>query len=86
MKVQVISDVHPGSWGQSHVYREDWLSKVFIPNIKTDADVLVIAGDTVSMRPVEQQRAKETLKAFCDNWKNVVYCMGNHDIWGRSPI
>ena len=82
MTIQILSDIHPRNWTEAHGSR--WFRETFISSTRTNADVLIIAGDTVSMMESQLEQTKETLKVFCDNWKNVVYVLGNHDCWGTS--
>jgi predicted phosphodiesterase len=70
MKVQIISDTHtefkagvPGS----------------LDFLKSDADVLVVAGDLTTWRHLE-----ENIIYLCDMFPEVVYVAGNHEYYNAS--
>lgn len=76
MKVQVLSDLHLE-------FRPD-----FLPG-KTDADILILAGDILVVDYLTRSetspyhknanKAKEFLLYCANNYKNVIYVMGNHE-------
>lgn len=79
MKLKIASDLHLEFFFDR--------GKRFIENVfdnSADADVLIIAGDIMTLDTVENVHA--TLKLFCDRYAQVVYVTGNHEHWGSSII
>ena len=76
-----MSDLHILNWAQSGGanYLRD-----FITSIKTDADVLILAGDIVSWAPRHVLWSAACLRQFADAYKYVVYAAGNHCFYGTS--
>jgi predicted phosphohydrolase len=74
MKIALYSDLHTEFVAGSHL--KGYLS----PLLKTDADVVVLAGDIASGRT----NVKDVLKAFSDAYKHVIYVAGNHEYYGSS--
>ena len=52
---------------------------LFIESIPTDCDVLVLAGDVDGGASLH-----DTLRAFADRFRHVVYVLGNHEFYGTS--
>ena len=77
MKIQIASDLHTEFMGK-HDW-EDLLQDEFPGN----ADTLILAGDICSLKFVDQVR--NTLGAFCERYKNVIYVKGNHEYYGITP-
>ncbi len=71
MKVQVLSDLHCE-------FHKDG-GKSLVKECKTDADVLVIAGDLDT-----QSHLQNTLSMFCSEYKDVVFVIGNHEYYHSS--
>ena len=75
MKIQIASDLHL-----------EFLSKAgqdgLIDNFDGKADILVLAGDIVSLKNIYTVR--DTFAAFCDKYKHVVFVLGNHEYYGTS--
>jgi Icc-related predicted phosphoesterase len=82
MQLQVMSDIHVESW--ERLYGSNWLAKDFLPAVRTDADILVIAGDFVSLRESQLARSAELLKVMCDAYPEVVFVAGNHCFYDTS--
>lgn len=71
MKIQILSDLH-------FEFQRDG-GKGLVKECKTDADVLVIAGDLDSQATLES-----SLSLFCAEYKDVVYVTGNHEYYHSS--
>lgn len=75
IKFQVMSDLHlefnPGN------------GRGVIDAIRPAADVLVLAGDVLSLRHPAQ--AERSLRDICDKFESVVYVPGNHEFYGLTP-
>jgi len=74
MRILHVADLH---------YRRDWYK--WIDEQSNNYDVLVIAGDLLSMFPVESTSAPQQTAVVMD-WletlpKPTVVCTGNHDVW-----
>lgn len=72
MKLLVLSDLH------LEFYSEAGISHVIGEICKTEADVLVLAGDISIIR---EPIYKTIFQMFSENYKNVVYVRGNHEYW-----
>ena len=75
MKLQIMSDLHLDQWGKSDFER-------FPAETQTDADVLILAGDIVSLKERDWKWSVARLTEFGVRYKNVVYVPGNHEYWG----
>ena len=76
MKVVVTADIHFGVGNNQHIIKN--LAKRII---KTNADVLILAGDTFHFK---QQHLIDCLKLF-DTFKgDKLFVPGNHDLWTNS--
>jgi Icc-related predicted phosphoesterase len=76
MKLHIASDLHAEFYG-----REGW--DAVMASFSGEADVLVLAGDIVPLRFVDQVR--DTLGPFCERYEHVVYVPGNHEFYGSNP-
>lgn len=76
MRVQIASDIHLEFMGPTD--QRDLHS-----TFKGEADVLVLAGDIVPLRIIDQVR--DSLAEFCGKYKHVVYVLGNHEYYDTSP-
>ena len=76
IKIKPISDLH-------FEFHKDG-GEEFIEKLDaTDVDVLVLAGDIANVEYLNYN----IFKKFCDKFKNVVYCCGNHEFWhGPDPL
>jgi len=70
MKVQIISDLHTEFKGGDNNY---------LKFLKSDADVLVIAGDLSIFHYLEKN-----IEYLCNMFSNVIYVTGNHDYYHSS--
>lgn len=82
MKLQVMSDLHVINMG--HRYGPNYWHTEFLPSIQTDADVLVLAGDIVSLAPRNWRWSMERLKDLRKMYAHVVMVAGNHEFYGTS--
>lgn len=80
MKIQIASDLHLENWLSRN---PKWLEQL-LERMKTDAEVLVLAGDIVSAAPSLLERSLEQLKRFAIQYENVVLCPGNHEFYGTG--
>ncbi len=67
MKIQIASDLH----FEFHSSPED-----FIDELKSDCDVLILAGDIAN-----EKIAKDCLPIFADKFKQIIYVAGNHEFY-----
>jgi Icc-related predicted phosphoesterase len=81
MKIQIISDVHVEHWRHQG---PEWFTATFLKLIKTDADVLVIAGDFARLDHIEGRWTERLLKQLSDMYSAIVYVPGNHEFYGTS--
>lgn len=72
MRTRVLSDLHLE-------FMEADERSLFIESIPTDCDVLVLAGDVDGGASLH-----DTLRAFADRFRHVVYVLGNHEFYGTS--
>ena len=72
MKIQIASDLHLEFLAP---HKHERLMNSFTG----DADVLVLAGDIVPLRHVDQIR--DSLGPFCERYEHVVYVPGNHEFY-----
>lgn len=75
LTLQVASDLHlefHADLGRSFIEAMD----------PAGVDVLVLAGDIMTARPLNSVR--ETLKRFADRYAQVIYVPGNHELWGSK--
>ncbi len=77
MKLQILSDLHILNYR-----REVWEAR--LPTFQTDADVLVMAGDIVSVSPRHYPWSKARLQEFTARYPQVVYVPGNHEFYGTA--
>lgn len=75
MRIQILSDLH-FEFDPDH-------GEAFAKAVPVVGDVLVLAGDVISLRNVSV--ARRTLGWFCDRFKDVVYVPGNHEYYGSHP-
>lgn len=75
MQIQIISDFH-----LEYIYPNMPLFKSYLEKIKTDADILIIAGDFC--QPLQMMHAFNILSK---NYKHIVYVAGNHECYGTTP-
>lgn len=71
MKVQILSDLHVE-------FHRDY-GNSFINSIKTDAEVLIVAGDLDTF-----ERLDVTMGQLVDTYQNVVYVLGNHEYYWHT--
>lgn len=82
MLIQVMSDIHIYNWGVRMGI--NWFNRTFVEMTQTDAEVLVLAGDLVSLTPHDWLWSVARLKEFADRYKRVVYVPGNHEFYNTS--
>lgn len=75
MKIQLASDIHVEFLG-----RQDYDS--LMGSFTGDADVLVLAGDILPLKHVDQVR--NVFAPFCERYKHVIFVPGNHEYYGTS--
>lgn len=75
-KIQLASDLH-----REFYHQENW--DLLMEQFKGQADVLVLAGDIVPLVSIDDVR--DTLGAFCDRYKHVIYLPGNHEFYDTDP-
>jgi predicted phosphodiesterase len=73
MKIALVSDVH------TEHYPSDMGRKILQKISKTNADVLVVAGDLSTT-----QYIKYAFSILCDNFENVIFVPGNHEYYHSS--
>lgn len=73
-----MSDLHIELWAKKFWDRD------FFPNIQTDAEVLILAGDVVSWRDSEVAWSKARLLEFANRYPQIIYVPGNHEFWGTD--
>lgn len=81
MKIIVTADVHYGVGHNQHIVKN--LAKRII---KTNADVLILAGDTFHFK---QQLLIDCLQLFDKFGGDKLFVAGNHDLWTKgsdSPV
>lgn len=76
-RIQIASDIHSEFYN-----RANW--DELLATFDGEADILVLAGDIVPLRFVDQVR--DILNDFCSKYKNVVYVAGNHEYYGTDAI
>lgn len=81
MKVQVVSDVHLLHWRSKQPH---WFEQELIPSLFCGADVLVLAGDIVSLNPRDIQWSQKQLEKFTSVAKHIIYLPGNHEFYTTS--
>jgi predicted phosphodiesterase len=75
VKIQLASDLHYEFYGGSIPDEKAWHVVT-----QTDADVLVLAGDIISLRvPL----LFEYLRVYAASYPHVIYLPGNHEYWGQ---
>ena len=72
--LQLMSDLHLEFLRDSQ--RKKWLAELNPEGV----DVLVLAGDVCLAKQL-----KEVLTAFCETYPEVVYVVGNHELYKSSP-
>lgn len=77
MRLHVASDLHAEFYG-----RDGW--DEVMASFDGQADALVLAGDIMPLRFVDQVR--DTLGPFCDRYESVIYVPGNHEYYGSDPL
>ncbi len=77
MKIQIASDLHLNHWPRSENVR-------LLEDLKTDADLLILAGDIISLAHHNIPRSYEHLQTFCANYPRVLFVPGNHEFYGTS--
>ncbi len=80
MKIQLMSDLHLESWARS--LGINYWSSTFPQETQTDADILVLAGDVLSLKPRDWNWSAARLTEFVVRYKHVVYVPGNHEFYG----
>lgn len=73
MKIRIISDIH---------HDPQWSVPFILPEHDDDNEsILVVAGDAG-----EQTKACELFKTWCNQFRAVVYVMGNHEYYRGSVV
>lgn len=81
IRIQLMSDLHI----QHHRNRGvNYWQQEFVDETQTDADVLVLAGDVVDLRPRDMLWSIARLTEFGARYPNVLYVPGNHEYYGTS--
>jgi Icc-related predicted phosphoesterase len=75
VRVQILSDLH-------FEFDEDG-GEAFAHDVPVVGDVLVLAGDLLPMRSIED--AKRAFGWFCGRFPHVVFLPGNHEYYRTSP-
>lgn len=81
MKIQIVSDLHAEFQADA--------GKAFARSLdNTGVDVLVIAGDTGTLRQTRNKIANvtEALSYLCDRFSQVVFVAGNHEYYQARSI
>ena len=76
MKIQLASDLH-------FEFLDAQQEQKVLDMFTGEADVLVLAGDIVPLRSIDQVRS--ILGALCDRYAHVVYVPGNHEYYNTEP-
>lgn len=76
MKVQLLSDLHLEFYKDPHAFIDT------LP--RTDAEVLILAGDILVLSRYELDEIKEIFKHFASRAKHLLYLPGNHEFYGQS--
>jgi predicted MPP superfamily phosphohydrolase len=83
MKIQIVSDLHTEFFRHNTKAIEMWLDK-----IQSNADVLILAGDTGApldqANPFKLNNYKFTLDKLCAHYPDVILIPGNHDYYHGS--
>lgn len=82
MKLQIMSDLHIAHW--KHYLGVNYWQQEFPELTRTDADVLILAGDIVDWRPDRVQWSVDRLNEFGVRYKKVLFVCGNHEYYGTS--
>lgn len=77
MKIQIASDLHIDQWPRDDFPR-------LLDDMQTDADVLVLAGDCVSLTKRDIAWSMARLGDFTERYPRVVFVPGNHEFYGTS--
>lgn len=77
MKIRFFSDIHEEFVRHSHETKKNGYTRTIFPGDKDD--VLVLAGDI----DVNKQVLK-FVESFTDQFRAVIFCLGNHDLWVRA--
>jgi predicted phosphohydrolase len=75
MRIQPLSDLHLEFYGDS--------GQSFVRNLPVLGDVLVLAGDVLVLRSLDE--ARRTFGWFCDRFSHVVFVPGNHEYHENTP-
>jgi predicted phosphodiesterase len=76
MKIQIASDLHLE-------FLQPEQEKSLYQTFKGEADVLVLAGDIVPVKYMDQLR--DVFGRFCELYEDVVYVPGNHEFYHTNP-
>lgn len=77
MRIQIMSDLHLQHWGKgSHT--------TLLEETRTNADVLVLAGDIIDLRPGDLRWSMVRMGEFCARYPQVVFVPGNHEFYGTG--
>lgn len=72
IKLQIVSDLHLEFHADG--------GKSFLQRLRgKEVDVLLLAGDIHNFRKI-----REILSIFCDNYREVIYVLGNHELYYSS--
>lgn len=83
IKIQLMSDLHIQHWRSAGV---NYWQNEFVKETQTDADVLVLAGDIVDLRPKDILWSIDRLNEFGARYKNVLFVTGNHEYYGTGIV
>ncbi len=73
MKIQIVSDLHIEFPVNQRCVEQD---------LKSVADILVIAGDLCPMTPGNDSLLKSFREKVCEQWKHILFVPGNHEFYG----
>lgn len=79
MKIQLVSDLHLEFLTFNQI--EKLANKI---SHKTNADVLILAGDICSLSPKYISNFYTFLEVIRDSYSDIIYVLGNHEYYGTS--
>lgn len=79
MKIQLVSDLHLEFFNTEQIVKlVDKLS------LKSNADVLILAGDICSLNPKSRGNFSTFINLIEDRYPGIIYILGNHEYYGTS--
>ena len=86
MRLQILSDLHYDYYNRDgYIDSDTEATTLDLATLKTDADILIMAGDLVTkIRRMHDVDKYKLLIDFMLSYKHVLYVPGNHDYWSSK--